>query len=985
MVSDWRRTPGPGLLVMILAVLAFEPVHGQTLTTGALGGRILDETGRPVLEAIVTAREAAADLGQETDTGRRGVFSFGFLAPGEYELTVEQIGFAPRRLTGIQVRPGRSHAMTIRLRSVASAAVQQDVERFGGAVVPASLYGGSQWLPPFTARSVPSAARESGDLLRMASMADDRWSVEGLPANLSVLLVDGIPFRPVAHPQLRARGPAAAAFALTGIESAELVTNGVDIEWAGAAASYLSAQTRRGAAGTAMHGAAFWSGDALPSGVTSGTGSLSHNDLQGGVVVRGPLFGAGNRFSFGVEARRLETPFSPAWSDTDAAAALIAGDTLGLNLESYSRPAVVARDAVAAFARADWSAGARHRVELSAHFAAQPGSAALDASGSQLPYDGNDLLAGAALRSRLSADVANELRIAVTRSARERTAAAQVAATRLVSEELAFGAATATASSADELILRVSDALHVPYGTHAIEIGGAAALGSYRYEHGEAANGMYLFGDLADFESGTGVFARAEGPAPLADWRSTTLSLFARDRWRAAPGLEVLLGVRLDRESLPESEVQRDGEWFRLTGLANNEAQAGSLRISPRAGITWDVNGSSDWKVEAGGGFYYDRVDPQLLAQWQIDDGDVRVRRAAGALNWPDDAATGATAPRLTMLGDDFEAPRTARLGAGVTRRLASGTDLYLSGVARRTVNLPRQSDLNLLQLPSARDQYGREVYGALEQHGGLLTAVPGSGRRFQSYDEVAFISADGWSDYRGVTIGLDRELMEGYGFLLRYTYGRTTDNWIDAAAGGWGRAAPSEAAGDPDQAEGTSDFDVPHRATAAIVVDAPLGIRLSGAYRFQSGRPFTPGFRAGVDADAAGGGTDPAYIDPTLPGMDALVGEWDCLSAAQDRFAERNSCRASPVHALDLSAALTLFRRGSRSASVIIDAFNVFDTWHEQPDAALYLIDAAGSLEVDPVARTVAVPLIVNPDFGKPLVRRHTGRQLRLGLSLNW
>ncbi|MGH7465315.1 MAG: hypothetical protein ACREK1_09080, partial [Longimicrobiales bacterium] len=82
---------------------------------------------------------------------------------------------------------------------------------------------------------------------------------------------------------------------------------------------------------------------------------------------------------------------------------------------------------------------------------------------------------------------------------------------------------------------------------------------------------------------------------------------------------------------------------------------------------------------------------------------------------------------------------------------------------------------------------------------------------------------------------------------------------------------------------------------------------------------------------------------------------------------------------------ALTLLRRGSTAATIIVDAFNVFDSWHEQPDAALYLIDPTGSLTVDPDARTVAVPLIVNPDFGRPLVRRHTGRRFRLGLSLNW
>lgn len=982
MQSDWRCAPWSGLLVMAAALLVFEPVQGQTPTTGGLTGTVIDEAGRPVLDALISLRHTVTGLVHGTDSGRRGVFSIGFLAPGEYELTVEQIGYSPRLVSGIQVRAGRSRELRLTLEAADPAAVRQEVVSYEGRPVPASLYGGSQWLPPFTARSIPSSRREAADVLRMASTADDRWVVEGLPSGLSTLVIDGIPFRPASHPQLRPERPGV-PFALSGVESAELVTNGVDVQWSGAAASFLSVQTRRGAAGTGVDAAGFWSGDALVSGVTSE--APSHNDIQGGMVVRGPLFSSGNRFSFGVEARRLAVAHTPAWAETDAAAALIAADTLDLNLAEYGEPALARRDAVAAFARADWSAGADHRVEMSAHFAAQPDAWILNDSGTRIPHESSDLAAGTLLRSRLSPGVVNEARIAVTRSARERTGALWIAPTRLVSEDLAFGAATGAPSSAEELILRISDAVHVPYGSHAIEVGGEAALGSYKRQHAAGADGEYLFGDIDDFEAGEGVFSRTEGAAPLADWTSHTLSLFARDRWRPLPGLELVLGVRVDRESLPESEVRRDGEWFRLTGLPNNEIQTPGLRISPRAGITWDLNGSRDWVLEAGGGLYFDRVDPELLAQWQIDDGTARVRRVTGSLNWPQDETGGVVAPRLTMIGNDFEAPRTARLGIGLTRRISAGTVLWASGVARRTVNLPRESDLNLLQLPVARDQYGRPVYGTLEKHGSLLSATPGTGRRFPSYDEVALISADGWSEHVGVSVGLDREPVDGYGFLLRYTWGRTTDNWVDAADGAWGRAAPTEAAGDHEWAEGTSDFDVPHRAIAAVLLDLPLGLRLAGAYRFQSGRPFTPSFRRGIDADAAGGGTDPAFVDPALPGIEALLGSRDCLRSAENEFAPRNSCRSAAVHALDLRAALTLFRSGSTAATIVVDAFNVLDTWHEQPDPALYLIDPAGTLTFDSEARTVTVPLLVNPDFGEPLVRRHSGRRLRLGLSLNW
>lgn len=980
-MSDWRCAPLRGLLVMALGLLVCEPLQAQTTTTGALSGTVTDAAGRPVLDALVSLRHSATGLVHETDSGRRGMFAVGFLQPGAYELTVEQIGYAPRQLKGIQVRAGRSREVTVTLAAADSGAVRQQVSLYDGRPVPASLFGGSQWLPPFTVREVPSSGREVTDVLPMASSADDRWSVEGLPSRLSSLMVDGMLFRPAAHPQL-GMNPGV-PFALSGVESAELVTNGVDVGWSGAAASFLAIETRGGAANTSVGGAAFWSGDALASGAVSS--EESHNDVQGGLVVRGPLFGEGNRFSFGVEARRLAIPHSAAWPESDAASALVAADTLDLNLDSYGGGALVRRDAVAAFARADWSAGSRHRVEMSAHFAAQPDAWTLDRSGSRLPHESSDLVAGVLVRSGLAPDVTNEARLAVTRSTRERTGALQVAPTRLITEDLAFGAATGAPSSTDEMILRLTDAVHLPYGQHAIRIGAEAALGFYDVEHNEGADGVYLFGNLDDFTAGTGVFTRREGEVDAADWTSHSLSVFARDQWLPTPGLEVLLGVRVDRESVPESEVDRDGEWFRLTGLANNEIDTPALRISPRAGITWDVDGSSNWVVEAGGGLYFDRIDPRLLAQWQIDDGSARMRRVTGALSWPEDVAGGVVAPRLTMIGEDFDAPRTARVGVGLTRRLATGTVLWVSGVARRTVNLPRESDLNLLQLPVARDQYGRAVYGTLEKHGSLLAGEPGSGRRFPTYDEVALLSADGWSEHVGVSIGFDREPVDGFGFLLRYTWGRTTDNWVNAAAGAWGHAAPGEAAGAETWAEGTSDFDVPHNASAAVLLDLPLGVRLSGAYRFQSGRPFTPGFRDGIDADAGGAGTDPAFIDAAMPGIESLMSEWDCLSSAEGTFAARNSCRSDAVHALDLRAALTLFRRGGRQATIIVDAFNVLDTWHEQPDAALYLIDPAGSLAFDSEARTVDVPLLVNPDFGEPLVRRHAGRRLRLGLSVNW
>jgi hypothetical protein len=118
---------------------------------------------------------------------------------------------------------------------------------------------------------------------------------------------------------------------------------------------------------------------------------------------------------------------------------------------------------------------------------------------------------------------------------------------------------------------------------------------------------------------------------------------------------------------------------------------------------------------------------------------------------------------------------------------------------------------------------------------------------------------------------------------------------------------------------------------------------------------------------------------------MDALISSWSCLRTSAGRFAERNACRTSVVHGLDINLTVPLIRFTSGAASLRLDVFDVLESSRDVPDAALYLIDPAADLVVDPVARTVTLPLIANERFGEPLPDRHSGRIVRVGFSINW
>jgi hypothetical protein len=983
MTRPWNRS-WIRLLATVLPLLIVAPLHAQSPTTGLLTGVVVDGLGEPLDGVFVTAVESGTGLSREAFSDRNGEFRFAFLPPGEYILSLEKLGFAPKRITGVPVRTGRG----VSLEAVLAVSVADAVEevRFAGAGVSLGRVGGSQWIPEFGTRWLPGQRRSVAELGRLTSAATDDLTVEGLPAWLSVLAMDGVPFRPVSHPYVRPAPLRSIAFPITGAGMAQLVTNGLDVEWGGAAGAFLSVHNRRGTATAALDAHGSWSGSPLPGPSFAVSGGSTGTDLQGGASVRAPVLGNRARISAGVELTRLQLASAPAWPSTDAAVALAEhADASGVAARAYQQPGTVPFEAVAGFARLDGAVGGRHQVAAWLNVATMPRIAGVDPVSRTLPeLDGADALGGVTLLSNLGT-VDNDLRAAFTLSTRNTAALAAVAPTLLAGDALALGGPR-QAAAADEMRLLLSDAVHYRVGRHALKFGAGLAISSYSFDYRPGADGEYRFGGVAQLLARTGVRTIMEGGAPGADWTTLVPSVFVQDRWELGQGFELLAGARAEREALPSDRVTEDAEWLRLSGVSNRPADRTAWRGAVRAGLTWDVQRSHEWIAHVGGGIFHDRVDPLLLSQWQTDAGTARVVRQVGNVDWPQPAGGGFGLRRLTVLAPGFEAPRTARASGGVVRRIDEHSSLHVSGVVRRTERLPRRSDLNLLPLPAARDQYARPIYGTLLKQGGLLVAEHGTGRRFETYDEVAGITADAWSSHWGVTVGFERDAAGGPGVVARYTFGRTTDNWFDARQGGWTAAAPQGFEGAVEWAEGTSDFDIPHRAVAGVILAGPFGARAALLYRLQSGLPFTPGFRAGVDASGDGyGGNDPAFVDPALPGMQELSAAWPCLRESSGRFAARNACRADMTHALDVSLGVQLVRIGRGAASLFVDALDLLEAERGMPDAALYLVDPAGSLGTDADARTVTVPLLVNPDFGQPLAAPTTGRRFRLGLSLNW
>lgn len=89
-----KTVPGIQSLIACLLVVSSLDLNAQSASTGALTGTATDPTGAVVQNAHVALRNKGTDETRNAATAQDGSYRFSLLQPGEYELTVEAVGFA---------------------------------------------------------------------------------------------------------------------------------------------------------------------------------------------------------------------------------------------------------------------------------------------------------------------------------------------------------------------------------------------------------------------------------------------------------------------------------------------------------------------------------------------------------------------------------------------------------------------------------------------------------------------------------------------------------------------------------------------------------------------------------------------------------------------------------------------------------------------------------------------------------------------------
>jgi hypothetical protein len=980
------------LAIAVLSLVVAVPLSAQSIASGTVRGMVKDSTGRPLGNVRVALTDRTSGFTHANLTPRGGTFGFPFLPSGEYDLLAERLGFLPVEVRGVVVAAGGDAQVDVTLLPAEPPVMERAVTAFGGRLDRAAA--GPGWhLGRLEFRRLPDQRRDLASAARYSTLAGDPLAIEGLPAPYSQTSVDGIPFRFPAHPLLGQTEPAGAALPLSAFSAAVVDPGGVDVEWSGFTSGRLAALGARGANRLEAQVYADWHPVSLSNSKYFDPRAVSGNSFRGGLILSGPVIRDTAHFVLGVDAQRLELPMPAAWAPSAADSALLFGaDSLGVDLTAYRATRLATVQVASGFGRFDWQANQRNRLAFlvfgSRVESDDPPFGASRAVGLGARHTSWDLGLGATLTNVLGSAVALELRVGFE-IGRQEYLGSDTALTVTSSVPAAWGTDPALPGQFRRTGARATETIHFTAGAHRVKLGGGGSFAAHQDTWAWARGGAFAFGSTDDLLAVRGGFVQTVGREPIAKFNTYEFGWFFQDRWAAASGAELVVGMRMDWERVDRGALVPNPTLLALTGVVSDSIKSTTFKASPRLGLSWDVGNKHTWVVRADGGLYHGSVASDAFAEAVAEGGGRQLRYGTGTLSrWPGVPDSVTAAPQgalMAILPEGFSAPRSTKAALGVSGALGGGVALHLAGSYRHTQFLVKRRDLNRVPGRSGRDQYGRPIYGELEQVGSALLAVPGSARRLDEFSVMSALDQDGVSDYLGATARLERRVGRTLTLSAGYTYSQTTDNLPGMALGPDAQLSPfPDSLNGLEWEDGISDFDVPHSLVFGAELAFP-GFRLAGYYGFRSGRPFTPGFRDGVDANADGSWrNDPAWVDDAVTGVSDLFTTWECLRTQVGRFAERNSCRGPTRKTLDLRLALGPFRLGY-PVELVVDGMNLLDTEFADVDRALYLVDPAGTLTRDAATGVVTVPLVANDNFGNAIRRYGSGRYLRIGLRVNY
>jgi len=294
----------------------------QSLTTGAISGTVVDQSGAVMASVVVTAKNVDTGATRETQTAGSGNFLLAQLDPGRYEVTAESTGFAKTKIGPIIVAVSRVASLEFKLK-IGSATATVEVKQETPLIEPSN----PNTTTTFNAEQLADIPNPGNDLSYLANLvpgailnpnstagaaAGGNFSVNGLPAIGNDFTVDGLDANDPFY-NMNSHGASGLQLGLNAIQEVSVNTLSYAVDQGRLGASQVNSVTKSGT--NLFHGNAYevWNGSRMNArnfflnalGVQQKPRS---NVNEFGASLGGPIFKSKLFFFADLEGIRLVLP-----------------------------------------------------------------------------------------------------------------------------------------------------------------------------------------------------------------------------------------------------------------------------------------------------------------------------------------------------------------------------------------------------------------------------------------------------------------------------------------------------------------------------------------------------------------------------------------------------------------------------------------------------------------------------------------------------
>jgi hypothetical protein len=493
----------------------------------------------------------------------------------------------------------------------------------------------------------------------------------------------------------------------------------------------------------------------------------------------------------------------------------------------------------------------------------------------------------------------------------------------------------------DESTYQVADTLTWTTGKHSFKFGTdvrrvhdnsqnlRTQFGSYSY----SSVSNYILDALVPHGCGASLnlpcysnFSQAFGPIGF-EFDTTDLSGFASDDWKILPRLSISMGLRYERELLPDPFSNLINPALPQTAQLPSDKN----NFGPRIGFAYDVTGNGKTIVRGGYGMYYGRIINSTIFNAMTNTGmpgaqkTFSISPSTTSIQFPQiltsPLAAGA-APNVTFFNPGFQAPQIHQFDLIAEREVGWGTVVRLSYLGSLGRELPNFVDTNLAA-PTKLITYSVNG-GPLANLVGSTYTTPLFTSRLTSacaptcpqFGAETAIFSGANSSYNALSVDVIHRMSHHIQFNANYTWAHALDFGQNESTFSDTNDLFSPLNFQADY--GNSIYDVRHRVVLNAVANSPwkmsgwLGYltndwTLAPIFQFQTGLPFSLGTSGNAPGGVPGGG-----------GVNGSGGAFRIDAIG------RNTFRFPSTYVQDLRLSKTIKYQERYSVEMMADVFNL-------------------------------------------------------------